>query len=95
MFAWQGNELVFDGTGTVKGVLYQKIPALTNSNTSNWVLASYPSVYLFGALQEANMYVKNTGEATMWNGRFESVLTEVNATNSAGLYAGPLVARAR
>ena len=95
MFAWQGNELVFDGTGTVTGVLYQKIPALTNSNTSNWVLASYPSVYLFGALQEANMFIKNTGEATMWNGRFESVLNEVNATDSVGLYSGPLVARAR
>jgi hypothetical protein len=95
IYAWQGNELVFDGTGTVEGIFYEKIPALSISNTSNWVLASYPSMYLFGALQEANLYIKNTGEASMWNGRFESVLNEVNLTDSVGLYSGPLVARAR
>lgn len=95
MYAWQGTELVFDGTGTVEGVLYQEIPALTISNTSNWVLASAPSLYLFGALFEANLYVKSMDEAMMWKSRFDQVLAEVNSASAQGLYSGPLVARAR
>ena len=95
IYAWQGTELVFDGTGTVEGVLYQEIPALTISNTSNWVLASAPSLYLFGALFEANLYVKSMDEAMMWKSRFDQVLAEVNSASAQGLYSGPLVARAR
>lgn len=35
---------------------YGKIPALTESNTSNWVLASYPDAYLHGCLMYAGIY---------------------------------------
>lgn len=95
IYAWRGAELVFDGTGTVEGVLYRTIPALTVSNTSNWVLANHPSLYLFGALAEGNLYVKNPEEAGQWNARFQSVLDEINGNSMRDTMTGPLVARAR
>ena len=34
----------------------QKIPALSDSNTTNWLLTLSPDVYLFGALAEACLF---------------------------------------
>lgn len=95
MYAWQGTELVFDGSGSAEGVLYQAIPALSATTTTNWVLASHPSVYLFGALAEANQYVKNPEEAGLWGGRFLQILDEINGNSMRDTMNGPLVARAR
>src|SRR5262249_27837934 len=39
---------------------FQKIPALSNLNTSNWLLAAAPDLYLFGSLAEAHGFVKDT-----------------------------------
>lgn len=40
---------------------YQAIPALSDSNTSNWVLARYPLAYKRGALLEAGLYYRDDG----------------------------------
>lgn len=36
---------------------YQKVPALSDSNTSNWVLAKMPGLYLHLALKHAAVYL--------------------------------------
>lgn len=38
---------------------WQRIPALSDSNTSNWLLAAHPHIYLYGALVQLAIYVKN------------------------------------
>lgn len=95
IYAWRGTELLFDGSGTVEGVLYRSVPALSVSNTSNWVLASHPSLYLFGCLAEGNLYAKNPEEATIWKTRFDAILDELNGNSMRDTINGPLVARAR
>ena len=94
MYAWQSGELVFDGTGTVEGVLYRNIPPLA-TNSTNWLLTAHPSVYLFGTLAEANLYIKNGEEATLWKARFDGLLDELNGNSQRDTMNGPLVARAR
>lgn len=41
---------------SVQITYYQTIPALTNSNTTNWLLTNHPDVYLFGALLHASVF---------------------------------------
>ena len=95
LYAWQSNEFVLNGTGTVEGVLYEKIPALSDTNPTNWLLTATPSIYLFGALAEANLYTKNAEEATLWKARFDGLLDELNGNSQRDTMNGPLVARAR
>jgi len=38
---------------------YQKVPALSDSNTSNWLLAAHPTLYLHTCLLYAAEFVKN------------------------------------
>src|SRR5262249_53856046 len=44
----------------------QKIPALSDSTTTNWLLAAHPDLYLFGALVEAEMFGVNDERAPQW-----------------------------
>lgn len=94
-WAWQGDNFHFDGAGTVTGVLYTRIPALSSSATSNWLLTAAPSVYLNGALAEAFTYVRNGQEAALWDGRFKQALAEIAGNSQRDTLSGPLVARAR
>lgn len=90
MYAWDGANLRFDGGGDVQGVLYQRIPALATAST-NWVGDGPWSLYLFGALLEAALYVGD--DPTTWQARFDQTLTEVQGNDQRR--PGPLVARPR
>lgn len=94
-WAWQGSDFFFDGTGSVQGALYQAIPALSDSDPSNWLIAAHPSAYLFGALYEAAIYVKDAEEESRYGGRFGAAIDAVNGGDMRDRLSGPLVARAR
>lgn len=90
MYAWDGADLRFDGTGDVQGVLYERIPALSAAS-SNWVSEQAPSLYLFGALAEAALYVGD--DPSQWQARFDQALADLQGNDQRR--AGPLIARAR
>jgi hypothetical protein len=95
VYAWQGEDLVFDGEGTIAGVLYQRIPSLSDSNLSNWLLTDAPSAYLFGALREAFDYTRNDTERDRWGARLDQVIAELSGTDCRNRFGGPLQARVR
>lgn len=92
LYAWSGGTLFFDGGGDVQGVLYQRIPALVTASTT-WLSESAPSLYLFGALAEAKLYVGDDMSAQAWDGRFQALLGELNGNDKRR--PDSLVARAR
>jgi len=50
------------------------IPALSDSNPSNWVLANYPNVYLWGTLLQAAPYLVDDGRIAVWQSRYQEAL---------------------
>lgn len=92
MYAWSAGDLFFDGGGDVQGVLYQRIPVLATAST-NWASIDAPSLYLFGAMAEAKLYVGDDAGAANWGARFQQVLDDLNGNDKRR--SGPLVARAR
>ena len=63
-----------DSTYTSSIVYYTRIPALTDSATTNWLLDSHPDIYLFGTLVEAEPYLKNDERMPMWTSRLDKAL---------------------
>ena len=60
IYAIEGNKLLY-GTGdaTISLTYYAKLPTLTSSLTaSNWLLAYYPDVYLYGVTAEAAKFLQ-------------------------------------
>jgi hypothetical protein len=56
---------------------YQKIPALADNNTTNWLLSAHPDLYLFGSLVEAQMFTVDPEQAAIWKARRDEVFDEI------------------
>ena len=63
-----------DSTYTSSIVYYTRIAALSDSATSNWLLAAHPDIYLFGTLVEAEPSLKNDERMPMWTTRLDKAL---------------------
>jgi hypothetical protein len=55
----------------------QKIPSLSLTNTTNWLLTQYPDIYLYGALWAAAPYIRDADGLTMWEELFTKGLKGV------------------
>lgn len=60
-----------DSTYDAELTYYSKIPALSGSNTSNWLLEKAPDMYLYGALMEAAPYLDDDARIQVWGGLLE------------------------
>lgn len=59
---------------------YARIPALSATNTSNWLLASHPDAYVYGTLLVAHSYVGARPElVAQWKALYEQCEQELNA----------------
>jgi hypothetical protein len=94
-----GSQLEFiptpDTTYSAELTYYAKIPALSDSNTSNWLLAYAPDLYLYGALIEATPYLKDDERLPVWSQMYVNSLGDIEvADERASVSSTPLV-RAR
>lgn len=73
-------------------MVYRKvIPALSDSNPSNWLLALAPDAYLAGVLVEAFMFTRDEQRATLWEQRYSAALDDLTSLNFTSDYnAGPI-----
>lgn len=66
-----------DGTYTYQGIYYGAIPALSGSQTTNWLLTAYPDAYLFGALTMGFAYLQADERLPLWQSAFDRVIGEI------------------
>jgi hypothetical protein len=59
-------------------VYQQRIPPLSNSNTSNWVLAQNPSIYLFGALLASIVYTQDESKEALYERKYKEAVETIN-----------------
>ena len=80
----------------IEMIYYGKVPALSTTVTTNWLLTKAPDLYLYGALVHASPFLMDDQRiptfASMYSTRFESLNDESTASTHSG---GPLVARTR
>lgn len=63
---------------TIEMVYRAKIPALTSSNTTNWLLTLAPDLYLYGVLMESAPYIKEDGRLQTWGLGYSTALGDLN-----------------
>lgn len=66
---------------------YQKIPPLSVSNPSNWLLARKPGVYLYGALMHAAPFLDDDERAQTWGALRKVEMDSLEARDVMSRYA--------
>lgn len=83
-----------DSAYVVEMVYRANIPALTSSNTTNWLLTLAPDLYLYGCLMEAAAYTAQDERIPTWFQAYQYALDGVNRLGQDQAYnAGPLEVR--
>lgn len=91
-FAHIGDQLEVypspSGTYNVELLYHQKIPALSASNTTNWLLTAHPDVYLYGALMQSAPYLDDDQRMQVWSTLYGNAVQAVNQESEKARYSG-------
>ncbi|MGB0141445.1 MAG: phage adaptor protein [Luminiphilus sp.] len=64
---------------TLEMVYYSTVPALSSSNTSNWVLEYYPDAYLYGTLSHTAPYLNEDVRMQTWLSLYNEAISAINS----------------
>jgi hypothetical protein len=70
-----------DAAYTLTIVYQARVPSLSDSVTTNYVLTHYPDVYLYGALANAGPYIEDNARVSQWKQAFQMAIDGVNAVD--------------
>lgn len=77
-----------DATYSVELEYKENVPALSDSNATNWVLDDHPDLYLWGALAAGAMYEQDTERAMAWQGKFGALIEDINRQSRRNKFGG-------
>jgi len=75
-------------TDTLEISYFLKLPALSDSNTTNWLTANAPDLLLYGSLMEAEAYLINDPRIPVWKSGFDEAMIEWNKQEDEARFSG-------
>ena len=94
-FAREGDELLFgptpDAVYTLTGRYYKKLDALSDSNTTNWLITDAPELIRFAALAEAAPYIMDDARVGLWEGKYQAMKQRIQSTERRESRSGSLL----
>jgi hypothetical protein len=85
-----------NSTTPITIVYRRKIPALTSSAPTNWLLSRAPDLYLYGCLVQAFGWDNDDDRVAGWKAMFDEAIAELRSDGARRKYgAGPLAPRIR
>lgn len=87
----EGDQLVLGptpaGVYALSARYYKQLDSLETTGT-NWLLTSKPNLYLYAALAEGALFVKNTNDAASWAGLYEGILDKLHTEDETAKHSG-------
>ena len=94
-FAREGDGLIFgpnpDSTYTLAGRYYKKLAALSDSNTTNWLITDAPELLRFAALAEAAPYIMDDARVGLWEGKYQAMKQRIQSSERRESRSGSLL----
>lgn len=92
-YAIEADTFVFtpppDGSYYLQLLYYKKFPALSVSQTTNWLLTNKPDVYLYGSLLEASLFTNSVDQAAIFARGFMAAVNSLSKQDAADRYRNP------
>ena len=76
-----------DVTG-MRCVYYASLPALSGSQTTNWLLTAYPDAYLYGSLLALSSFVRDGPDTQKWGVAFDAVMAQIQDESDESTFGG-------
>jgi len=70
---------------TIEMTYYGPFPELLTPTSTNWLLENAYDVYLYGALQEAEPFLRNDERIPVWSGRWSAAIEELREAEKRSL----------
>jgi hypothetical protein len=77
-----------DEAYTADLLYYGTIAALSDSNTSNWLLTYHPDAYLYTALVHSAPYLNEDQRATTWAALSQAAVDAINLSSDQSRFSG-------
>lgn len=79
----------WSGTGSYPAEIayWKRLSALSSTNTSNWLLATHPDVYLYTALIQSGPYLKDDARLQMWASLSTQLLDDLVQADKVSRFA--------
>jgi hypothetical protein len=77
-----------DATYTSELYYNSRIPALSDSTTTNWLLEYYPDAYLYGSLVHSAPYLKEDARLQTWAALYQNAVDAINAESESSKFGG-------
>lgn len=83
------------GTYTLRMEYEQQVDALSDTNTSNWLLQTAPDLYLWASLSAAEGFLQEDARISIWKQEYEQAANEFKADKDRREFGGSLAPRPR
>jgi hypothetical protein len=77
-----------DAAYTIELIYYSQIASLSDSRTTNNILAEFPSLYLYGACLEGAIFLNDSDEITRFDAIFNRTLVSIRESEEKARYGG-------
>jgi len=82
-----------DEPTTVEMLYYKKVPSLSSSSPSNWLILTYPDIYLYATLIASAPFLMEDDRIATWQGLFEKAVQQANAAAEQARMSGAPMSR--
>jgi len=91
-FAVTGSNLelfpVPDATYSSELLYFGRIPALSISSPSTWLLTEHPDIYLYGALTHSAPYLQDDARIQVWASLYQAAVDAANVASQSARFGG-------
>jgi len=68
-----------DAVYSLSLVYAQRIPALSDTNTTNWLLTKWPYAYLYASLVASAPYLRDDNRIATWEAMYQQAMKDINS----------------
>lgn len=91
LYTIEADQILFgptpDGIYSVSALYYARFPALATAST-NWLLTNHPTAYLYAALMQACIYIKDKSGAAEYKAMYEQLAKDLQTQDDRAQHSG-------
>lgn len=91
LYTIEADQILFgavpDAVYSVSALYYARFPSVI-TNSTNWLLTNHPTAYLYAALMQANIFLKDKSAAAEFKSLYDTVIKDLQTQDDRAQHSG-------